>query len=59
MCAVCDVNFCVKSVNVLSIFYISFYCTTSLITEYKYTYVTINWLVVNASSDSSIKLNHN
>jgi len=24
--------------------YISFYCTTSLITDYKYTYVTINGL---------------
>ena len=23
-------------------FYISLYCTTSLITDYKYTYVTIN-----------------
>jgi len=26
------------------IFYISFYCATSLITDYKYTYVTINGL---------------
>jgi hypothetical protein len=26
------------------ILYISFYCTTSLITDYKYTYVTINGL---------------
>jgi len=25
-------------------FYISIYCTTSLITDYKYTYVTINAL---------------
>ena len=25
-------------------FFISFYCTTSLITDYKYTYVTINGL---------------
>jgi len=27
-----------------SFFYISFYCTTSFITDYKYTYVTINGL---------------
>jgi hypothetical protein len=42
------------------IFLYLLYCTTSLITDYKYTYVTINWLLGNASSDSSpIKLNHN
>ena len=28
----------------MNFFYISFYCTTSLITDYKYTYVTINGL---------------
>ena len=30
--------------NYMFFIYISFYCTTSLITDYKYTYVTINGL---------------
>jgi len=41
----CDCTCSTQRVCVLMfLFFVSFYCTTSLITDYKYTYVTINGL---------------